>query len=44
MVGAFERLPARDEIPTNKNERPAPKSAAMVAWKNEIPKPRKNAP
>ena len=44
IVGALERLPAKDEIPTNKKERPAPSRAAKLACANEIPKPRKNAP
>jgi hypothetical protein len=37
-------LPARDEIPTKKNELMVPINAATVACQNEIPKPRKNDP
>ena len=44
MVGAFARLPARDEIPTNKKLLTVPITAANVACQNEIPKPRKKDP
>ena len=44
MVGAFERLPASELIPTNPKEAMVPITAATVACQKEIPKPRKNAP
>jgi hypothetical protein len=44
MVGAFERLPASELIPTNKKEPIVPMKAAIVACLNEIPKPKKKAP
>ena len=44
MVGAFARLPAREEMPTNRNEPTVPITAAIVACQNEIPKPKKNEP
>ena len=44
IVGAFERLPARELIPTKRNDPIVPKNAARVACLNEIPKPRKKAP
>jgi hypothetical protein len=44
MVGAFERLPAREEIATTKNEPTVPMIAARVACQKEIPKPRKKEP
>jgi hypothetical protein len=44
MVGAFERFPARELIPTNKKEPMVPIKAAIVACLKEMPKPRKKAP
>ena len=44
MVGAFERLPASELIPTNKKEPIVPMKAASVACLNEMPKPKKKAP
>jgi hypothetical protein len=44
MVGALERLPASELIPTNKKEPSVPINAAIVACLNEIPKPKKKAP
>ena len=44
IVGAFARLPARDEMPTKKNEPIVPITAAIGACQNEIPKPKKNEP
>ena len=44
MVGAFERFPARELIPTRKNDPIVPTKAAIVACVNEIPKPKKKAP
>ena len=44
VVGALERLPARELSPTKKNEPTVPMIAAAVACLNEIPKPKKNAP
>ena len=44
IVGAFARLPARDEIPTKKKLLTVPITAAKVACQNEIPNPKKNKP
>jgi len=44
MVGAFERLPASELMPTKKNEQMVPIIAAHVACLNEIPKPKKKEP
>ena len=44
IVGAFERLPASELIPTNKKDPIVPMMAAIVACLNEIPKPKKKAP
>ena len=44
MVGAFERLPASELIPTKKKEHMVPIIAAQVACLNEIPNPKKNEP
>jgi hypothetical protein len=44
MVGAFERLPARELTPTRRNDAIVPMNAASVACLKEIPKPKKNAP
>jgi hypothetical protein len=44
MVGALERFPANELIPTSRNEPIVPKNAARVACLKEIPKPRKKAP
>ena len=44
MVGAFERFPASELIPTRKNDPIVPTKAAIVACVNEIPKPKKKAP
>jgi hypothetical protein len=44
IVGAFARLPARDEIATNEKLPIEPITAAVVACQKEIPKPRKKDP
>ena len=44
MVGALERLPASELIPTKKKEPIVPIKAAIVACLKEIPKPKKKAP
>ena len=44
MVGALERLPASELIPTRRKEAIVPMMAAKVACLKEIPKPKKNAP
>jgi hypothetical protein len=44
IVGALERLPASELIPTSKKEPIVPMKAAIVACLNETPKPRKKAP
>ena len=44
IVGALDFLPASELIPTKRNERTVPRSAARVACQNEIPKPRKKEP
>ena len=44
MVGAFERLPASELIPTRRNEAIVPMMAAKVACLKEIPKPKKKEP
>jgi hypothetical protein len=44
IVGAFERLPAKELIPTKKKEQMVPMIAAQVACLNEIPNPRKKEP
>jgi hypothetical protein len=44
MVGAFARLPARDEIPTKKKLPTVPITAAKVACQKDMPKPKKNDP
>jgi len=44
IVGAFDRLPAREETPTKMNEAITPIIAAQVACQNEIPKPKKKDP
>jgi hypothetical protein len=44
MVGALERLPARELIPTKRNDPIVPRKAANVACLKEMPKPRKKAP
>ncbi|CAB4727922.1 unannotated protein [freshwater metagenome] len=43
-MGAFARLPARDETPTSKKLPIVPITAAAVACQKEIPNPRKNEP
>ena len=44
MVGAFERFPASELIPTRKNDPTVPTKAAIVACVKEIPKPKKKPP
>jgi hypothetical protein len=44
IVGAFERLPAKELIPTKKKEQMVPIIAAHVACLNEIPNPKKKEP
>ena len=44
IVGAFDLLPAKELIPTNKNDPIVPIKAATVACLKDIPKPRKKAP
>ena len=44
IVGAFERLPASELIPTRRKDAIVPIIAAKVACLKEIPKPKKNAP
>ena len=44
IVGAFERLPASELMPTRRNEPIVPMMAAHVACLKEIPKPKKNEP
>ena len=44
IVGAFERLPASELIPTRRNDAIVPIMAAKVACLKEIPKPRKKEP
>jgi hypothetical protein len=44
IVGAFDRLPAKELMPTKRNEPKVPNKAARVACLNEIPKPKKKAP
>ena len=44
IVGAFERLPAKELTPTKKKEQMVPMIAAQVACLNEIPNPRKKEP
>jgi hypothetical protein len=44
MVGALDFLPARELKPTKRKERTVPRTAAIEAWRNEMPKPRKKAP
>jgi hypothetical protein len=44
MVGAFERLPARELMPTRRNEAIVPIIAAKVACLKEIANPKKNDP
>jgi hypothetical protein len=44
MVGAFARLPARDEMATKEKLPKVPIMAAAVACQKDIPKPRKNDP
>jgi hypothetical protein len=44
VVGAFERFPASELIPTKKNDPTVPMMAAAVACLKEIPKPKKKAP
>jgi hypothetical protein len=44
MVGAFERFPAKELIPTRKNDAIVPIMAAKVACRKEIPKPKKKEP
>ena len=44
MVGAFARLPARDEIATREKLPRVPIIAAVVACQKDMPKPRKNDP
>jgi hypothetical protein len=44
IVGALERLPASELMPTKKKEQIVPKIAAQVACLNEIPKPKKKEP
>ena len=44
IVGALERLPASELMPTKKKEQMVPIMAAQVACLNEIPKPRKKEP
>ena len=44
MVGAFARLPAREEIPTKKKLLTVPITAANVACQKEMPKPKKSDP
>ena len=44
IVGALERLPASELIPTSKNEPSVPMIAAKVACLNEMPKPKKKEP
>ena len=44
IVGAFERLPAKELIPTKKKEQIVPMIAAHVACLNEMPNPKKKEP
>jgi hypothetical protein len=44
IVGAFDLLPAKELMPTNRKEPKVPMKAASVACRNEIPKPKKKAP
>jgi hypothetical protein len=44
IVGAFERLPAKELMPTKKKEQIVPMIAAHVACLNEMPNPKKKEP
>jgi hypothetical protein len=44
IVGALDRLPAKELMPTRRNDAIVPISAAKVACLKEIPNPKKNEP
>jgi hypothetical protein len=44
IVGAFDRFPAKELIPTRKNDAIVPMMAAKVACLKEIPNPKKKEP
>jgi hypothetical protein len=44
MVGALDRLPANELIPTSRNDAIVPNTAAKVACLKEIPNPKKKDP